>query len=132
MIENTLQRWHEIVDNRDASALGDMLDRDAVFHSPVVHTPQTGREITEKHLVAAMHVLVNDSFRYVRVIDSDYEAALEFLVDIDGIEVNGIDLIRCNQQGKIVDFKVMLRPLQAINLIREKMAEMLKRQSRQA
>ncbi|MDZ4348589.1 MAG: nuclear transport factor 2 family protein [Xanthomonadaceae bacterium] len=122
---NTIQRWHQIAAARDVAGLGALLADDATFHSPVVHTPQVGREITRRYLAAAFHVLANDSFRYVREIVADRDAALEFTVEIDGIAVNGVDLIHWGDDGRITDFKVMLRPLKAVNLVHQKMAEML-------
>ena len=120
-----LDEWHRIVRERDPDGLDGLLTDDVVFHSPVVHTPQRGKPITAMYLAAAVIVLGQPSFRYVREIVGASEAVLEFVVDIDGIEVNGVDLIRWNDQGRIVDFKVMVRPLKAINLIHQQMGEML-------
>jgi len=120
-----LDEWHRIVRERDPDGLDDLLADDVVFHSPVVHTPQRGKPITAMYLGAAVIVLGQPSFRYVREIIGASDAVLEFVVDIDGIEVNGVDLIRWNDQGRIVDFKVMIRPLKAINLIHQKMAAVL-------
>ena len=102
-----------------------LLADEAVFHSPVVHTPQVGKPITKKYLAAAFHVFFNESFRYVRELRGDRDAVLEFEVELDGITVNGVDMIKWNDAGKITEFKVMLRPLKAVNLIHQKMAEML-------
>jgi hypothetical protein len=99
--------------------------RTPCFTLPVVHTPQVGKALTRLYLMGAFHVLFNDTFRYVREIVGEREAALEFMVEIEGISVNGIDLIRWGEDGRIVDFKVMLRPLKAINLVHQKMAAML-------
>jgi hypothetical protein len=120
-----LDEWHRIVRERDPDGLDDLLADDVVFHSPVVHTPQRGKPITAMYLAAAVIVLGQPSFRYVREIVGTSEAVLEFVVEIDGIEVNGVDLIRWNEQGRINDFKVMVRPLKAINLIQQKMAAVL-------
>jgi hypothetical protein len=122
---DTVAEWHRIVAARDAAALGALLADGVVFHSPVVHTPQAGRERTARYLAAAFAVLAGDSFRYVREIQGERDAALEFEVTIDGIHVNGVDLIRWDEDGRIVDFKVMLRPLKAVHLIQEKMAALL-------
>jgi ketosteroid isomerase-like protein len=125
-IENpTLARWHDLVRRRDAAGLHDLLAEDVVFHSPVVHTPQRGRQITQQYLAAAFQVLSNPSFRYVREVAGEHDAVLEFMVEIDGISVNGVDIIKWNEEGRIVEFKVMLRPLKAVNIIHQKMAEML-------
>ena len=124
-MNNAIEEWHRIVRERDVDALDGLLADDVVFHSPVVHTPQRGRPITAMYLAAAVVVFGNETFRYVREWHATHEAVLEFLVTIDGIEVNGVDMIRWNDAGRIVDFKVMLRPLKAINLIHEKMGAML-------
>ena len=122
---NHLADWHHVITSRDIAKLDDILAANATFHSPVVHTPQVGKDITKMYLSAAFHVLLNDSFHYVREVADDNNAILEFMVNIDGIEVNGVDMIQWDQDGKIIDFKVMLRPYKAINLIKEKMREML-------
>jgi len=118
--------WHAYMDGGgDAQALRDMLAEDAVFHSPVVHSPQAGRDKVFAYLDAASHVLGGDDFRYEReIIDGD-QAMLEFATTLDGIHINGVDIIRWNNDGKIIDFKVMVRPLKAINKVWEKMGEML-------
>ena len=120
-----IEAWHRLVQSRDPAALSELLADDVVFHSPVVHTPQRGRQLTELYLRAALKVFFNDSFRYVRELVDGNNAVLEFVVEMDGISVNGVDMISWNEQGRIVDFKVMLRPLKAINLIHEKMGRML-------
>jgi hypothetical protein len=121
-----LDNWHRLVRTRDIGGLDGLLAEDAVFHSPIVHSPQRGRALVAWYLGAAFHVFFNDSFRYVREVAGERDAVLEFETEIDGIVVNGVDMIRWNDAGRIVDFKVMLRPLKAINLIHAKMAEMLK------
>lgn len=120
-----LRRWHELVEKADAAGIPALLADDVVFHSPVVHTPQNGKEIAGRYLAAAFGVFVGRSFRYVREVKSGNDVVLEFLVEIDGITVNGVDLITWDDAGKIIAFKVMLRPLQAIKLIHQKMAESL-------
>ncbi|MBM7423579.1 nuclear transport factor 2 family protein [Spongiibacter marinus] len=121
----TIKSWHQLLSRRDTTGLENLLADDAVFHSPIVHTPQRGKDVTAQYLSAAFQVLVNDSFHYVREVEGANDAVLEFAVVIDGVQVNGVDMIRWNAEGKITDFKVMLRPLKAINLIHQKMAEML-------
>ncbi len=125
MTTSTLANWHQIVKSRDLSRLDTLLDDDVVFYSPLVHTPQAGKAITKMYLAAAMHVLNNESFQYVREIVGEYDAVLEFTVEIEGISVNGVDLIKWNDENRIVEFKVLLRPLKAIHLVQRKMAEML-------
>ncbi len=123
--KDSIQRWHELVQSRDPRGIDLLLAEDAVFHSPVVHSPQIGKAITWKYLSAAFVVFFNPSFHYVREVRGERDAVLEFEVTIDGILVNGVDMIRWNEAGLIVEFKVMLRPLKAINLIHQKMGEML-------
>ena len=119
--------WHNIVRTRDVSGLDTLLAEDGVFYSPVVHTPQVGKAITSVYLTAAVQVFGNESFRYVREIVGESDAVLEFETEIDGITVNGVDMIKWNENGQIIEFKVMIRPLKAVNLIHQKMGEMLKR-----
>jgi ketosteroid isomerase-like protein len=126
MSESTvIATWHRLVANGDVAALHELLAADAVFHSPVVHTPQRGRAIVERYLAAAFTVLVNPSFHYVREVVGERDAVLEFEVELDGLHVNGVDMLRWNEDGRIVDFKVMVRPLKAINLVHQKMAALL-------
>jgi hypothetical protein len=125
MQEHPVTAWHRVARARDSVALNTLLAEDAVFHSPVVHTPQRGRALTAWYLGAAFHVFFNDTFRYVREIVGPTDAMLEFETEIDGISVNGVDLIKWNEAGHITEFKVMLRPLKAINLIHQRMAAML-------
>ena len=125
MKSDPIKTWHNIVEKRDAQGLDALLADDAVFHSPVVHTPQVGKAITKKYLTAAFHVFFNDSFRYVRELQGNRDAVLEFELTLDGITVNGVDMIKWNDAGKITEFKVMLRPLKAVNLIHQKMAQAL-------
>jgi ketosteroid isomerase-like protein len=120
-----IETWHQLVEKRDTRGLDALLADEAVFYSPVVHTPQVGKAITKKYLAAAFQVFFNESFRYVRELKGDRDAILEFEVTLDGISVNGVDMIRWNDAGKITEFKVMLRPLKAVNLIHQKMGEML-------
>ena len=125
MPTSPLPAWHELIRSRNPEGLEAILADDVVMHSPVVHTPLRGKAITSQYLHAALHVFINDSFRYVREVYGPQDAILEFEVSIDGILVNGVDMIHWNEEGRIVDFKVMLRPLKAVNLIHQKMAEML-------
>ena len=122
-----LETWHRLVRHHDAAGLNDLLADEAVFFSPILHTPQRGKQLTAMYLSAAFKVFVNESFRYVRQIVGENDAALEFEVEIEGIAVNGVDLLKWNDHGQIIEFKVMLRPLKAVNLIHQKMAEMLNR-----
>lgn len=120
-----ISQWHDIVRTRDASGLADLLADDITFYSPVVHTPQVGKAIATMYLSAAIQVFGNESFGYVREVVGENDAVLEFETEIDGVIVNGVDMIKWNGNGEITEFKVMVRPLKAINLIHEKMAAML-------
>ena len=122
-----IDTWHRIVRSRDPRALADWLDDEVVFLSPVVHTPQRGRAITTAYLAAAIEVFGQPGFRYVREIRGDRSAVLEFEVTIDGVEVNGVDLITWNDAGRVVEFKVMVRPLKGMQMIHQRMGEMLAR-----
>ncbi|MED5620284.1 nuclear transport factor 2 family protein [Ideonella sp. BN130291] len=130
MTLSTVSTWHQLVQSRNAKGLGGLLADDVVFHSPVVHTPQVGKAVTAQYLSAAFHVFFNESFRYVREVVGPRDAVLEFQVQIDGIEVNGVDMLAWNDEGRIVDFKVLIRPLKAINLIHQKMAALLQAKER--
>jgi len=122
---DTIARWHEVVKSRDLAALKDLIAVDAVFESPVVHTPQVGGAITVKYLAGALQVLNNETFRYAGEWRAERSAVLEFATEIEGITVNGVDIITWNEAGKITHFKVMIRPLKAINLVHRLMGELL-------
>jgi len=120
-----LDKWYGYMKSHDRAALWDLLDPDAVFESPVVHTPQRGREITFKYLSSAEKVLGGPGFKYVGEWRSDKGAVLEFENEIEGIRINGVDIISFNADGRITHFKVMVRPLKAINLLHRLMGEQL-------
>ena len=122
MIENTIVAWHECVKTGDPVKLGRILHDDVVFHSPVVFTPQRGKAVTSKYLLAAFQVLNGDDFTYVREVVGSSNAMLEFTTTIDGIVINGVDIIQWAEDGRITDFKVMVRPLKAVNLLHQMMA----------
>ena len=121
----TLSTWHELVRTQNTKGLSSVLADEVVFYSPIVNTPQVGKAITLYYLSAAFHVSLNESFRYVRELTGPRDAVLEFQVEIDGINVNGVDMIKWDDEGKIVEFKVLVRPLKAVNLIHQEMAAML-------
>ena len=121
---DSLALWHEIVRSQDPSRLPEVFTEDCVFLSPVVHTPQRGRDITVLYLTGAMHVF-GDSFHYVKEVVGDEHAMLEFECEVEGITVNGIDIISFAADGRIREFKVMVRPLQAVHKLHAKMAAML-------
>jgi len=121
-----VKAWHDyMASGADADLLGTLVADDAVFHSPVVHSPQAGKAKVMLYLLSAAKVLGNDSFTYVREIVDGNDAMLEFTSELDGIHINGIDLIRFDDDGKIIDFKVMVRPVKAVNKLWEMMAAQL-------
>lgn len=127
-MNETLATWHEIVASRDTHALGEILAEDCVFYSPVVHSPQRGKDLTLLYLTGAMHVL-GDNFRYVKEVAGEHHAVLEFVCEVDGLEVNGVDIMTFDADGRIAEFKVMLRPLKAINAVHARMRELLEQLS---
>lgn len=131
MVEKTghsrnLQRWMDYFHGSHSPAeLGAMLHDDVTFRSPVVHTPQEGKAITMMYLGAAGQTLGGDTFRYTRVFDCGDKAVLEFECEMDGVQVNGIDMIEWDEAGLITDFKVMVRPLKGIQAVHAAMKAML-------
>ena len=120
-----LDKWYDYMKSHDLAALRDLLHPDAVFESPVVHTPQCGRDITFKYLSSAAKVLGGPGFAYIGEWRRDNGAVLEFEKEIEGIRINGVDIITFAGDGRITHFKVMVRPLKAINLLHRLMAEQL-------
>jgi len=121
-----LKNWHRVLaGGNQPDALAQIIREDAVFHSPVVHTPQEGRAKVVSYLAAAGVVLNTDKFRYVREFSDGDHALLEFVTELDGIHINGVDIITFDAEGMIQDFKVMVRPLKAINKVWEMMGAQL-------
>jgi hypothetical protein len=141
MIEPVIEKWHAHLRGSFPGGLDELLDDDVVFYSPIVFTPQQGKAITKLYLEAAGQTLPGDTpgagsgsgsansggFRYTKTVMAGDTAVLEFETTVEGKYVNGVDIIRCNDQGRIVEFRVMIRPLQAINLVHQQMAAMLER-----
>jgi len=125
MKPSPIDSWHQLLQTRNTDDLDLLLSDQVVFHSPITHTPQAGKIITTVYLSAALAVFVNESFHYVRQIIADNDAVLEFEVEIDGISVNGVDMIKWDDKGQITEFKVIIRPLKAIKLIHQKMGALL-------
>ncbi|MDJ0877929.1 MAG: nuclear transport factor 2 family protein [Halieaceae bacterium] len=119
-----LKRWHEVVKSKDPNLLDDLLAEDCVFYSPIVHTPQEGRDLTKMYLASAMQVL-GEGFHYVREVVDGNQAVLEFMGENEGITINGVDIFTWNEEGKIDSFKVMVRPLKAVHLLHAQMQAML-------
>jgi hypothetical protein len=144
MIDQVIERWHSHMRGELPGGLDELLDDDVVFYSPVVYTPQEGKAITKLYLQAAGQALPGDSagadassdtgagsdsasgkFRYTKKVLAGDTAVLEFETTVGGKYVNGVDIIRCNDEGRIVEFRVMLRPLQAVNIVHQQMKAML-------
>ena len=139
MIHAVIEQWHAHMRGELKNGLDVLLDDNCVFFSPIVFTPQVGKEITKMYLMAAGQTLPGDTantsetkdgttkFRYTKEVLDGYTAVLEFETTIEGKYANGVDIITCNDQGKIVEFRVMMRPLQAINAVHRQMGEALER-----
>jgi hypothetical protein len=121
------KKWHAVALSSDEAALGALLHEDAVFESPVVHTPQRGKPITLKYLASAGMVFGDTGFHYVGEWEGKNSLILEFNAQIDGITIDGIDMITWDDDGLITNFKVMVRPLKAVNMLHQKMGEMLQK-----
>jgi hypothetical protein len=127
MIEATLEKWHNYVHSPSPDKLDDLLSEDIIFYSPVVWTPLEGKAIAKMYLKAATQLFFQKAqdFKYVREVVNQQHIILEFETIVEGIIINGIDMMEVNPDGKICSFKVMVRPLKAMNKLHEKMAEML-------
>ena len=138
-IDQVIEKWHAHLRGQLPGGLDELLADDVVFYSPIVYTPQEGKAITKLYLQAAGQTLPGDSstasnggdgsgrFRYTKTVTSGDTAVLEFETTVDGKYVNGVDIMRCNDEGRIVEFRVMIRPLQAINLVHAQMKATLER-----
>lgn len=127
MIDDVIARWHRFVEGELPGGLEGLLAEDVVFHSPVVFTPQRGKAVTTLYLQGAVQVLGGggEAFTYTKQVLSGDTAVLEFETSVDGKHVNGVDIIRCDDDGRIVEFRVMIRPLQAIQAVHEQMGRLL-------
>ncbi|HMN72345.1 MAG TPA: nuclear transport factor 2 family protein [Rhodoblastus sp.] len=125
MRPQAIEAWHALVEARDPHGLDALLDESVVFESPVVHTPQVGKAITTKYLASALVVLNNEHFHYVGEWFGPSSGVLEFATIVNGIKVNGVDIIAWNAQNRITHFKVMVRPLKAVNMLHQMMAAQL-------
>jgi len=149
VIEHVVSQWHRHLRGELPGGLDTLLDEDVVFYSPIVYTPQRGKAITTRYLEAAAQTLPGDptagagsdrgpvdgdapggvpsGFRYTKQVVGGDTAVLEFETSVEGKYVNGVDIIRCNDEGRIVEFRVMIRPLQAVDLVHRQMARTLER-----
>ena len=123
---NPIEVWHEVVKSGEIIKLDNILDEDCIFYSPVVFSPQKGKEATRKYLSAAAIVFADDSFKYTKELVSSHLACLEFELVLNEININGVDIISWNEEGKITEFKVMIRPLKAVEIIHKYMGKELK------
>lgn len=128
-MKNPLSDWHEVVKTNDAKLLKSILDKEVVFHSPIRFKPQQGRKLVMGYLLSAAKMFDGNGFHYVKELTSETEAVLEFNAEIDGIIIDGVDIITWNNDGKITEFKVMIRPLKAIEKVGEKMKAQLENMS---
>ena len=119
------KKWHAVALSSDEAAISALLHDDAVFESPVVHTPQRRKPITVKYLASAGKVFSNTGFHYVGEWEGKNSLILEFNAEINGIKIDGIDMITWDETGLITNFKVMVRPLKAVNMLHQKMGEIL-------
>tara|TARA_B100000073_G_scaffold134137_1_gene109889 strand:- start:17591 stop:17986 length:396 start_codon:yes stop_codon:yes gene_type:complete len=124
-MENPIIKWHEVVKNRDYNLLESILADDIIFYSPVVYTPQKGKQLALQYLMAASEVFNSSSFKYDKEVIGRSNASLEFSLTLDNTDINGIDLISWDESGKILEFKVFIRPLQGVNMIHKLMQGML-------
>ena len=124
--KDLIQKWHEVLKNDNQGLLENLIADDAVFSSPVVFTPMEGKEITLMYLSAAGQSFNMEKFQYTKEIHDGMNSVLEFETYIDDISVNGVDIIEWNEEGKIVNFKVMIRPFKAVQKVQQKMVEALK------
>lgn len=128
-MKNPIQDWHKLLKNGDVKSLGKLLHKDVIFYSPLLFKPQKGKSVTKMYLSAAFKMFENTGFEYVKELVSDANAVLEFTATIDGIIVNGVDIISWNEEGLITEFKVMIRPFRAIEKVGERMKSELQNMS---
>lgn len=148
MIEKWMEKWHQQVRGEFAGGLDALLADDVVFYSPIVFSPQKGIDLTKMYLQAAGATFEAGSkaqgatasnsesrseskpetkFHYTKEVLSGNVAILEFETEMGGTYINGVDIITWNDEGRIIEFKVMIRPLQAVNLMHQQMAAMLEK-----
>ena len=128
-MKSPIEAWHRGVANFDSSGLDDILAENVLFYSPVLFKPQQGKVITKAYLTAAFRIFHKAGFHYVKELVDKGQAVLEFNAEIDGVLFDGVDIISWNEEGKITEFKVMIRPFRAIEKVGEKMREQLSNMS---
>ncbi|ASP47584.1 nuclear transport factor 2 family protein [Cognaticolwellia beringensis] len=127
-----LHNWHDLIKNKAVDQVSTLLADDVTLFSPVIHTPIKGKKVVSMYLTAAFHTFLNGTFKYDREFSGDNSAVLEFSLSVNGIDINGIDMITWNEQGKITEFKVMIRPYKALNMINDQMTAMLDKLKQQS
>ncbi len=125
MRPKVLSVWHTCVVANDLAPFESLMADDAVFESPALHKPQVGKALMSMYLRGAMMVLNNGSFRYVEEWVSARSAVLEFESTVGGLHVNGVDIIRWDDEDRITHFKVMVRPFKGLTALMEQMKKLL-------
>ena len=120
-----ISSWHKVMKNYELDDLDNILSEDVVFFSPVVFKAMNGKEITKMYLIDACKSFNLENIKYTNEIHGGMHSILEFETFIDDISVNGVDMIEWDEDGKIVNFKVMVRPLKAVQKVQQKMVEAL-------
>ena len=120
-----IEEWHKFVKTKNLNILDNILSKDVIFYSPAVHTPQVGLAITKKYLITAAEVLFDQDFKYINQVINNNIASCEFECHIEDTYINGVDMIEWNALNKIISFKVLIRPLKGLHLLKDKMAEKL-------
>ncbi|AIG01212.1 polyketide cyclase [Pseudomonas fluorescens] len=122
---HTLQRWHAMLAAADLTALPELLAPQAVFRSPMAHTPYPGAPVVSMILNTVSTVF--EDFQYHRELASadGHNVMLEFSARVGDKQLKGIDLIRFNEQGQIIEFEVMVRPLSGLQALGDEMGRRL-------
>ena len=123
--KSLIKKWHKVIETDNLELLNDIIADNAIFSSPVVFKPMEGKEITMMYLNAAGESFNMEKFEYTKEIHDGMNSVLEFETYIDEISVNGVDMIEWNEDGKISNFKFMIRPYKAVQKVQEKMIEAL-------
>jgi hypothetical protein len=121
---SAVRSWHVVAESQDLALLDGLLADDVVFRSPAVFAPQQGKTLTARYLSTAM-VVLGPSLRYVSEWHDDSSAVLEFEAELDGVYVQGVDMLRWNGDGKLVSFTVMVRPMRGLQKLIELMGRQL-------
>ena len=118
-----VKAWHAVVESGDPALLDGVLADDVVFRSPAVFAPQPGKDLTARYLRSAL-VVLGPSLRYIGEWYGPSSAVLEFEAELDGMYVHGVDMLRWNDDDRLVSFTVMVRPMRGLT----KLVELMQRQ----